>query len=201
MKYIHDTRYGQLAPSDAAKASEFRRLQNDEEQRILNDRPYKDVKITPIALLYSPFGEFLDHIRNPPMISDGVHLKKLEAAVEDFSFLMCQHYIDEEGRREEVLKVLNTIFECYLPSHLTRIIPSPINGYRSSGGHADGPAGVLEVIVEFENELGIGNTDPEVQITACYLQSLLDKSSGPHQALYERFLFPALGISLVGKGH
>src|SRR6266850_680346 len=201
MKYIHDTPYGQLAPSDAAKASEFRRLQNDEKQRILNDRPHKDIQITPIALLYPPFGEFLDHIRNPPMISDGVHLQKLEAAVDDFSFLMCQHYTDEEGRRKKVLKALNAIFECYLPSQLIRIIPSPIYGYRSSDGHADGPAGVLEVIVEFKNELGIGNTDPEIQITAYYLQSLLDGSSGPHKALYERFLFPALGISLMGKGH
>jgi hypothetical protein len=135
------------------------------------------------------------------MISDVVHLKKLETAVDEFSFLMCQHYTDEEGRRKKVLEALNTIFECYLPSHLTRIIPSPINGHRSSGGDADGPAGVLEVIIGFENELGIGNTDPEVQITACYLQSLLDESSGPHQALFERFLFPALGITLVGKGH
>jgi hypothetical protein len=86
MKYIHDTPYGQLAPSDAAKASEFQRLQNDEAQRILNDRPHKDVQITPIALLYSPFGEFLDHIRNPPTISDCVHLKELEATVDDFHF-------------------------------------------------------------------------------------------------------------------
>ena len=200
MRYIHDTPYGQLAPSDAAKASEFRRLQNDEKQRILNDRPYKDVQITPIALLYSPFGEFLDHIRNHPTISDSVHLKKLEAAVDDFSFLMCQHYTDEEGQRKKVLKALNDIFECYLPSHLTPIIPSPISGSRSSDGHADGPAGVLEVIVEFKNELGIGQTDPEVQVTGYYLQSLREGSSGPHKALYERFLFPALGISLMGKG-
>jgi hypothetical protein len=201
MRYIHDTLYGQLAPSDAAKASEFRRLQNDKEKRILNDRPYKDVQITPIALLYSPFGEFLDHIRNPPTISDDVHLKKLETAVDDFSFLMCQHHINEEARRKKVLKALNAIFDCYLPSHLIHIIPSPISGTRSSGGHAEGPAGVLEVIVEFKNELGIGQTDPEVQITGYYLQSLREESSGPHRALYKSFLFPALGISLMGKGH
>jgi hypothetical protein len=201
MKYIHDTPYSRLAPSDTAKGSEFRRLQNDPERRILNDRPYKDVQITPIALLYSPFGEFLDHIRNPPTISDGVHLKKLQAAVEDFSFLMCQHYTNEEGRRRKVLKALNAIFECYLPYHLTTIIPSLLSGSRSSDGHAEGPAGVLEVVVEFKNELGIGQTDPEVQITGYYLQSLREESFGPHKALYERFLFPALGISLMGKGH
>ena len=121
--------------------------------------------------------------------------------MEDFSFLMCQHYTNEEGRRKKVLKALNAIFESYLPSHLTPIIPSPLSGSRSSDGHAEGPAGVLEVVVEFKNELGIGNTDPEIQITAYYLQSLREESSGPHKALYERFLFPALGISLMGKGH
>jgi hypothetical protein len=176
-------------------------LQSNEELRILNDRPYKDVRITPLALLYSPFGEFLDHIRNPPTISDDVHLKKLEDAVDEFSFLMCQYYDDEEARRKEVLTALNTIFECYLPSHLTRIIPSPSSGSGSSGGHAEGPAGVLEVIVEFKNEFGIGRTDPEVQITGCYLRSIHEERSGPNRALYESFLFPALGISLMGKGH
>jgi hypothetical protein len=201
MKYIHETPYSKLAPSDAAKPSQFQKFQKNKKHRILNDRPYKDVQITPIALLYSPFGEFLDHIRNPPTTSDVIHLRKLEAAVNEFSFLMCQHYIDEEARRKPILETLNAIFECYLPSQLTSIIPSPISRNRTSDGHANGPTGVLEVIVEFKNEFCIGSDDPEVQITGYYVQSLLEKSSGPHRALYESFPFPALGITLVGKGH
>jgi hypothetical protein len=84
---------------------------------------------------------------------------------------MCQHYTDEQARRKKVLKALNAIFECYLPSRLTRIIPSPISGSRSSNAHAEGPAGILEVIVQLKTELGIGQTDPEVQITGYYLHS------------------------------
>jgi len=205
MKYICETPYSKLSPSDAAKASEFRKIQNDDKLRILNDRPSKDVRITPIALLYSPFGEFLDHIRNPPTISDDVHLKNLEAAVDDFSSLMCQHYTNEETRRKTILITLNAIFECYHPSQLTHIIPSPVSGTRTSDGRANGPTGVLEVIVEFKNELGIGDNDPEVQITGYYMQSLREslreQSYGRHRALHGSFLFPALGITLAGKGH
>ena len=54
MEYLRKTPYSVLAPSDAAKASEFRRFQKNDKQRILNDRPSKDVRIAPIALLYSP---------------------------------------------------------------------------------------------------------------------------------------------------
>ena len=92
----------------------------------MNDRPYKDIQITPIALLYAPFGEFLDHIRNPPMDSDALDLAKLEASVNEFSSLMCQHYSDEVSRRDKVLKALNAFFKCYLSSKLTCMLPSLI---------------------------------------------------------------------------
>jgi hypothetical protein len=82
----------------------------------LNDRPRKDVQITPIALLYPPFGEFLDHIRNTPTDSDDIDLAGLEDAVKKLSSLMCQHYDEEDERREKVLEALNDIFKYYLSS-------------------------------------------------------------------------------------
>jgi hypothetical protein len=63
----------------------------------------------------------------------------------------------------------------------------------------EGPADVLETIVELKNEFGIGNVDPEVQITAYYTRSIAAGFSGRYRTLFKRFLFPALGISLVGK--
>jgi hypothetical protein len=201
MKYIQDSSYVRRAPSDVAIASEFRRLQNNDEGRILNDRPHKDVQITPIALLYPPFGKFLDHIRNPPMDSDDIDLAYLEAAVNEFSSLMCQHHDKEDERRDGVLMALSLIFECYLPSQLTSMTPFLFSGDRCSNGRVNGPAGVLETIAEFENEFGSGETDPEVKITAYYAQSVAKASCWPHNALCDRFLFPALGISLVGKDH
>ena len=203
MKYIQESSYVRLAPSLVAKPSKFRSLQNNEAGRILNDRPYKDVQITPIALLYAPFGEFLDHIRNPPMDSDTVNLAKLEASVNEFSLLMCQHYSEEVTRRDTILKALNSIFECYLPSKLTHMIPSAIMANRFSDGHACGPANVLETIVEFKNELGSATADPEIQIAAYYTQSIKnERDQGQEkETIIKSFLFPALGISIIGKGH
>ena len=106
------------------------------------------------------------------MDSDTVNLAKFEASVNEFSLLMCQHYSEEVTRRDTILKALNSIFECYLPSKLTHMIPSAIMANRFSDGHACGPANVLETIVEFKNELGSATADPEIQIAAYYTQSI-----------------------------
>jgi hypothetical protein len=198
VKYIRESSYALLAPSEVAQPSAFQKLQNNEELRILNDRPHTDVQVAPIALLYPPFGEFLDHIRNPPMESDDLDLADLEAAVIEFSSLMCQHYDKEDERREKVLEALNAIFKCALTFSLTPITSS---GDRFSAGHMNGSTDVLETIVEFTNELGSGETDPEIQLTAYYVKYIAEGLSGGHITMFKRFLFPALGISLMGKGY
>ena len=128
-------------------------------------------------------------------------LVELEVAVIEFSSLMCQHYDKEDERREKVLEALNNIFECCLTPRLTPITSSLVSDDRHSDGHIDGPAGVLKTIVKIKNELGTGETDPEIQLMAYYVQSITEGLSGRHRGLFNRFLFPALGISLMGKGH
>jgi len=47
-------------PSTAAKFEDYGKFQQDAKKRILDDRPSQDNFITPIALLFQPFGYFRD---------------------------------------------------------------------------------------------------------------------------------------------
>jgi hypothetical protein len=196
--------YNELAPSILAHISEFPKHQKDEKARILNDRPNKDVQVPPIALLYPPFGQFLDLIDHPPGVDDNVNLTKLEAAVNDFASLMCRFYDDESLRRSALLPALKTIFDCNkMP--LPEIMPSSIcvasgnGGDRSTNGHANGPAGVMETVIELKNEIGATNSDPEIEVVAYYSQMFGGQCCvGSHPRLYDGFMFPALGISIIG---
>jgi hypothetical protein len=184
-------------PSTVAKSSEFIKAQA-KEGRILNDRPDKDEKVPPIALLYAPFGQFLDHIRDRPEKQPGVDLREFQFAVDDFASAMCEGFIDEDRRQDKVLPLLNDIFKCYHPFKLPPIDPTVIAEKRTSGGHAKGPAELMETIVEFQNEFGSGQTDPEIQITSYYLQMFNREKDGQFQDTFKKYLCPSLGISIIG---
>jgi hypothetical protein len=184
-------------PSTVAKPSEFIKAQA-KEGRILNDRPDKDGKVPPIALLYAPFGRFLDHIRDRPEKQPGVDLREFQFAVDDFASAMCEHFIDEDRRRDKVLPLLNDIFECYHPFKLPPLDPTVIAEKRASGGHAKGPAELMETIVEFQNEFGSGQTDPEMQITSSYLQMFNREKDGQFQDTFKKHLCPSLVILIIG---
>ncbi|KAI9450412.1 hypothetical protein F5148DRAFT_1290817 [Russula earlei] len=192
------------APSAVSRPRDFRVLQSDPDARVLNDRPNKDIEIMPIALLYGPFGEFLDqirdHIREPPVTVQGVDFRELELTVNEFASLMCQHHSDENERQGKILPALNDIFKCFKPFPLPRIEAAIILGDRRSHGHANGPADVMETIVEMKNEFGSGNCDPEIQLIAYYGQmNRHNMESGRHKDLYPKFRFPALAISIIGS--
>src|SRR5712675_2287660 len=99
--------YGLDPPSTLALPSEFQ-YYNDA-KRIFNDRPKTDIRVTPIALLYVPFVQFLDHIRDPPETLDDLDLRELEFSVNNFASVMCEYHRDENTRQEKVLPALNKI--------------------------------------------------------------------------------------------
>jgi len=193
--------YGLDPPSTLALPSEFQ-YYNDA-KRILNDRPKTDIRVTPIALLYDPFGQFLDHIRDPPETLDDLDLRELEFSVNNFASVMCEYHRDENTRQEKVLPALNKIFRCYrsqefkLPSIVTGSIST--NDWRTDG-HIIGPAQTPEIIVEIKNELGCGTGDPEMQLSAHYTQMhKRNLDIERYEDLFECSLLPALGVSIVGK--
>jgi hypothetical protein len=186
------------APSTVSKPSEFQTYQSTS-NRILNDRPSKDAKVPPIALLYPPFGDFIDHIRERTEKELGVDLRKFQFAVDEFASVMCNHFENEPERRDAVLPVLNDIFECYEPFSLPLITPSKIAGERMSDGHANGPAEVMETVVEIKSEFGSGQTDPEIQSTSYFLQMYYAHiRDGPYKESFQKYLCPTLAVTIIG---
>jgi len=186
------------APSTVAMPHVFRKSQA-KEGRILNDRPHKDVRVPPIALLYAPFGRFLDHIRDRPEEQPGVDLREFQLAVDEFASMMCEHFPDEDERRDEILPLLNAIFEIYHPFELPTLVPAITTGKRTSDGHAVGPAQLMETIVEIKNEFGSDHTDPEIQLTSYCLQMFNRRMiSGRNKKSFEKYLCPTLVISIIG---
>ena len=200
--FLSESMYLYCSPSWLAKPKQCKENQDNERYRILNDRPEKDVKVTPIALLYQPFGRFLDSMRESPLETDGIDIDAygLEMAVDDFAIEMSRHYPNESSRQTVALDHLNKIFASNKSFQLPEIRDSTVSGKRQSRGHAYGPAHVMETVVGITNEFGSGQGDPEVQITAYFAQMHGDHiDSGCCGALYKRFLFPTLGITIIGR--
>ena len=197
--YLSTSRYVLDAPSSMSKPSEFQDYQGTE-NRILNDRPRKDVQVPPLALLYPPFGQFNDDLfSNEEPAMRPTDLRKLWFAVEAFASVMCGHIQDEKERQKAILLALNGIFESYKPFRLPPIVPNKVARERVSGGHAKGPAQVMDTVVEFMNEFGSGVTDPEIQYTSYFLQmNDAQMRLGAHKKSFEKHLCPTLGISIIG---
>jgi len=201
-QYFAKSVFINFRPSVVALPSNCQKYQEMEEHRILNDRPSKDVEVTPIALLYQPFGQFLDRMHDYPQEDDGIDLMALELAVDDFASAMSRHHKSEEDRKILAFDLLDRIFSSNKSLVLPPIEVGTISrDWQSDGhGHANGPAHIMETIVQVENELGSGNADPEVQLTAHFTQMHSDHfDCGCHDGLYDRFLFPTLGISIIGR--
>jgi hypothetical protein len=194
--YLGASRYVLDAPSTMSKPNMFQDYQGTD-NRILNDRPSKDVNVPPLALLYPPFGRFIDDLH--PKKKPAMNLQTLQFAVEAFGSVMCKHFQDGKDRQKAVLEALYEIFRSYGQFSLPPIVPDKIAGERVSSGHANGPAQVMETVVGIQNEFGSGNTDPEIQYTSCFMQ--MNNSQirfGTHKKSFEKHLCPTLGITIVG---
>jgi hypothetical protein len=195
LDYMAGSPYVLDTPSFISKPGEFQKYQDTlPDYRILNDRPSRDVKITPLALLYPPFGQFIDDITERPIKPT----RRFEFAVDNFVSVMCKHFRDEKERQRAVLPALNDIFASYMPYILPPIVPCKIVRERASG-YANGPVQAMEVVLEMKNEYGADSTDPDIQYTSYYLQMYESQiRSGPHKECFEKYICPVLGISIIG---
>jgi len=190
------------APSIVARPNNFLKHRLDPSIRILKDRPERGVQVTPTELLYRPFGQFLDHIYDPPRTLDGLQRRDMESAVNKFASMVCLCYLNENISRAEVIPALDAIFSCYTPQESeSPSVPSrPIIQVHWTDGHVIGPAQTPEMIFEIDDEPGDGGADPEMPLVSYYTQMhKLNLKAGHHENLYHNSLLPALGISIVGK--
>ncbi|KAI0306239.1 hypothetical protein B0F90DRAFT_726280 [Multifurca ochricompacta] len=184
-------------PSSLGNIHIMHQVQKNPDERIANDRPNVDADLPPISLMYHGFGQFLDCIHTDSTNLECVANKpNFELAIDKFICEMSMFYESESARQSKTVDCLNEIFESYLGKQpYSLIIPSFITGKRSTDGHAIGPIGTIEVGVEIKNEFGTSSCDPSVEFAAYYSQSLHAKAL---QYLENNFLFPALGIVVVG---
>ncbi|KAG6846431.1 hypothetical protein H0H93_014006 [Arthromyces matolae] len=117
---------------------EYKRLQNLNDERILDDRPQPDDDIPPVSLLYDGFGLFLDILRGKkdiPLLTE-IDIPRLRQEVDEFADQMCEFYEKEADRRDTALPILEKIFSARGDVEIPSIQPCD-NGVGSvtSGGH------------------------------------------------------------------
>ncbi|KAI0296953.1 hypothetical protein B0F90DRAFT_1005618 [Multifurca ochricompacta] len=192
-------RFVKDAPSTVTKSDEACTVQKEFIERIANDRPDMDAHLPPISLAYKGFGRFRAH-----MDSQNDHLMgrmpkskaKFEAAIDEFLREMSRFYDSEMNRAESVRESLNEIWRFYFQEYEPRKFPV----YRrrlssSSDDDAVGPPNLVEALIKVKNELGTTDRDGSVELAAYYTQFLESNTS---QESRQRFLFPALGILVLG---
>lgn len=121
--------------------------------------------------------------------------RELEVKVDKFINSMNLYYDNEMARNEMALECLNDIFACYTGDQRP-LVRAVVNNKCTSDGHALGLLNTIEVVLELKNELVGTGTDPTIEICGYYTQSLLEKY--PTSKFIPRFLFPALGIVIIG---
>jgi hypothetical protein len=185
------------APSDVAKVPNYKKLQLDSKQRILDDRPDQDPLIAPISLLYQPFGYFHDvrcgkKFQDPRLDINGAEFKSKVNALADH---MANFQRSEEDRRSIFIKDLETILK--LSPNVIGSTKIPKTG-KISDGHLSGDHGAIVVCVECKNELSAASCEPVVQLTS-YVAASFKGQAEDHRDLFNRWRIPALGVTLVGK--
>jgi hypothetical protein len=166
----------------------------------MDNRPLTDHLIAPISLLYDGFGVFED-------LRQGCHVDgekdiivpQLWDRVGDFAEKMAKFYDTEEPRRAAVIECLDAIFGA-------RTDPG---GGISAGkigalniitdGHLNGAHGGMVFGFECKNELSTTACEPSAELVSYIASSFKELTSGDHKALFDRWRFPALGMTQIGE--
>jgi len=136
------------APSKVSKLENYKALQTQPQQRILDDRPYADRFIPPISLLYDGFGVFDDVLRERGSVpgEDSILEVKLWDEVNAFADRMAEFYDTEAERRDIVLLHIEQIFRARRdPEGVGKGIQASTIGSRQiiSDGHSKGAHGAI----------------------------------------------------------
>ncbi|KAH9039991.1 hypothetical protein EDB84DRAFT_1559955 [Lactarius hengduanensis] len=187
------TRLATQPPSILASSKNYASLQQNSQERLLDDRPEPDLGIPPIPLLYSGFGHFLDITHscdNVPGITD-IKVVQLRKAVDRFATNMTTLIEKEEVWREKGLDDLEKIFKARDGTKIPQISPSAIGSARSDGHNM--VDGTSTIVVEFKRSLAGITALPQVEVAGyvARLDARLAKET------YLRWRVPCLGLTIV----
>ena len=192
------------APSKVSKPDNYQTLQEQSQQRILDDRPRADRFLPPISLLYDGFGVFNDVIqgRFPVLGEDSILEVELWDKVNAFANQMAGFYDTEAERRGTVLGHLGRIFRARRDPRAVggSIKASKIGGLQIiSDGHLDGAHGAMVFCIECKNELSGISCEPSAELVSYVASSFKEQLDGEHRALFHGWRVPALGMTQIGK--
>ncbi|KAH9064557.1 hypothetical protein EDB87DRAFT_1251264 [Lactarius vividus] len=144
------------------------------QERLLDDRPEPDFGVSPIPLLYSGFGHFLDIMDGHDYVPGLTNIKvaQLRKAVDHFATKMTTLIETEEDRREEGLE--------------------DFGNFSRSDGH-NMVDGTSTIVVKFKRSLAGISTIPQVEVAGyvARLDARLAKET------YLRWRVPCLGLTIV----
>jgi len=187
---------GAEPPSIVAKLENYKKLQEEPETRILDDRPNRDKLIAPTPLLFQPFGYFRDIRRGVGVPGEGeIHDGKLRRKVDELADEMAWFHKSGEDRRLKFLAGLEDIFG---------IAPGTINSSLIRGteylsdGHLNGDHGAMVFCLECKNEISAAPCEPATRLVA-YISASLRSRAKPHTELFSRWRVPVLGVIHAGE--
>ena len=187
------------APSRVSQ--NYKSLQIDGEQRILDDRPTEDGLVPPISLLYDGFGIFDDVFNGRASVPGESDILEthLWHMVENFVREMSTFYGSEAARRGALLGHLEGIFGARRdPLAVGGILTSKIGPYQIiTDGHLNGAHGAIVFCVECKDELSGITSEPFVELVS-HVASSFKEGLQKHQTLFEGWRVPALGMIQIG---
>ncbi|KAJ7252704.1 hypothetical protein B0H12DRAFT_1233802 [Mycena haematopus] len=169
-------------------------------ERVLNDRPESGTSIAPAALLYAPFGKFID-IYNAVSTSGVESVKEdvLRRNVERLAREGRKYYENEARKRSAMLPILNEIFAAHTDSaqwpQVLQFSIGSIPGVATDRHR--GPLDAASIIVDFKNELMKISSEAEYEAVAYATQSHA-KATEKHGDLYNAYRVPTLCLTMQG---
>ena len=193
-----------VAPSSIAKTENYRKIQKQYSQRILDDRPRTDGFVPPISLLYDGFGVFDDVLCERGQVPGETSIPEVEflGKVNAFAKEMAEFYGSEADRQKAVIHRLEDIFSVHSDPAIARgsLSASKI-GSRPiiSDGHVKGAHGAIIFCVECKNEISGTSCEPSAELVSRVANSFKEGLNGEHRALFHGWRTPALGMIQIGK--
>ena len=183
----------------------YKSIQNQSDQRILDDRPFQDEFLPPISLLYQGFGIFEDVRRGISVPGDEqIREAELWNKVDAFAKQMSEFYDSEAARRAVVIRNLQDIFRVREdPDAAGEGINASWIGSRQiiSDGHMDGARQAMVFCLECKNELSNISCEPSAELVSHVASSLKEQLVGNplHNGLFHAWRAPALGMTQIGR--
>ncbi|KZT09106.1 uncharacterized protein LAESUDRAFT_748334 [Laetiporus sulphureus 93-53] len=187
-----------IPPFTVARISVLASIQNDSEDRVLNDRPKTNMDIAPIALLYEGFGQFQDEFSacEGPFQLDITRTVNLINLMTKFADAMCTSYATEDERCTKALPLLNEISSIVVDD----ICPSEIPRCNAcTDGYSVSATGACDLVVEFRRD-GDSGSDAVAQGVSYLAHRHRDtvEKNVANEHVYDEWRVPALLITVVG---